>query len=172
MFRRVRFAGALRWDRLIGWKTPVLFAVAAHAGQLYGGKPYETHLAAVVKVLDDFDFDEVYRQAAWLHDVVEDTPIELAGIRLRFGDAVAAMVDSVTGLGPTRKDRNARIYAGLAACPAAAAVKLADRIANVEAAPAGSEHRMRYRREADEFEAVVRPNVPPAMWSRLERALA
>ena len=148
------------------------FAIAAHAGQLYGGKPYETHLAAVVQVLDDFGFDEPYRQAAWLHDVVEDTPIELSEIRSRFGDRVAAMVDAVTGIGPTRKDRSARIYAGLKACPAAAAVKLADRIANVEAAPAASEHRTRYRREAEEFAAVVRPNVPPAMWSRLEAALA
>ena len=148
------------------------FAIAAHAGQLYGGKPYESHLAAVVQVLDDFGFGEEYCQAAWLHDVVEDTPIELAEIRSLFGDAVAAMVDAVSGIGPTREVRNARIYGGLRACPAAAAVKLADRIANVEAAPAGSEHRARYRREADEFEAVVRPCVPPAMWSRLERALA
>jgi len=147
------------------------FAIATHAEQRYGGQPYETHLAAVVQVLCDFGYGEPYRQAGWLHDVVEDTSVPLTEIRARFGDTVAAMVDAVTGLGPTRQQRNARIYTGLRACPDAAAVKLADRIANVEAAAPGSDHIARYEREADAFEAVVRPQVPPAMWLRLERAL-
>ncbi len=147
------------------------FAIAAHAEQRYGGQPYETHLAAVVQLLCDFDYGEPYRQAGWLHDVVEDTAVPLTEIRARFGDTVAAMVDAVTGLGATRQERNARIYASLRACTDAAAVKLADRIANVEAAPAGSDHMARYVREADAFAAVVRPHVPLAMWLRLERAL-
>ncbi len=147
------------------------FAVAAHGDQRYGGEPYETHLAAVVRVLGDFGYGEAYRQAGWLHDVVEDTAVPLAEIGARFGDEVAAMVDAVTGLGATRQERNARIYAGLRACPAAAAVKLADRIANVEAAAPGSEHRARYAREAAAFAEVVRPHVPAAMWLRLEAAL-
>ena len=146
-------------------------AIAAHAEQRYGGQPYETHLAAVVQVQCDFDYGEPYRQAGWLHDVVEDTAVPLTEIRAWFGDTVAAMVDAVTGLGATRQERNARIYAGLHACPDAAAVKLADRIANVEAAAPGSDHMARYVREADAFEAVVRPHVPLAMWLRLERAL-
>jgi (p)ppGpp synthase/HD superfamily hydrolase len=147
------------------------FAIAAHAGQLYGSEPYETHLSAVVLVLRDFGFDDSYQDAGWLHDVVEDTSVPLTEIREQFGDTVAQMVDACTGLGPTRQDRNMRIYSGLRACPKAAAVKLADRIANVEAAPPGSEHRARYLREADAFAAVVRPHVPPAMWQRLEQAM-
>ncbi len=93
------------------------FAIAAHADQRYGGQPCETHLAAVVQVVCDFGYDEPYRQAGWLHDVVEDTMVPLAEIRSRFGDMVADMVDAVTGLGTTRQARNARIYAGLRACP-------------------------------------------------------
>ncbi len=119
------------------------FAIAAHADQRYGGQPYETHLAAVVQVLCDFGYDEPDRQASWLNDVVEDTIVALAQIRSRFGDMVTDLVDAVTRLGPTRQARNAWIYAGLRACPAAAAVKLADRIANVEAAPPGSDHMAR-----------------------------
>lgn len=148
------------------------FAIAAHRDQRYGDEPYETHLAAVVRVLEDFGYGETHRAAGWLHDVVEDTPVPLAEIARRFGAEVAAMVDAVTGLGATRAERNARIHAGLLACPAAAPVKLADRIANVEAAPPGSEHAERYRREAEAFAVAVRPAVPPAMWARLERALA
>lgn len=148
------------------------FAIAAHAGQFYGEKPYETHLAAVVQVLCDFGYDESYRQAGWLHDVVEDTSVPLSEIRDRFGETVAELVDAVTGLGPTRQARDARIHAGLQSCPSAAVVKLADRIANVEAALANSVHRRRYLREAEMFAQVVRPLVPPAMWRRMERALA
>ena len=44
-------------------------------------------------------------------------------------------------------------------------------LANVEAAPPGSEHAKRYRREAEACAVAVRPAVPPAMWERLERAL-
>ncbi|WP_076073103.1 HD domain-containing protein [Sphingomonas montana] len=148
------------------------FAIAAHGDQLYGGAPYETHLQAVVQVVRDFGYGDAFEQAAWLHDVVEDTAIDLAEIRERFGEEVAAMVDAVTGTGETRADQTGRIYAGLAACPAAAIVKLADRIANVEAAPMGSAHAARYRREAEAFAAVVEPRVPPTMWARLTRALA
>ena len=103
---------------------------------------------------------------------MEDTPVELAAIADRFGLEAASMVDAVTGFGATRAERNARIYAGIVREPRAAVVKLADRIANVEAARVGSDHGARYAREADAFAEVVRPHVPPAMWSRLEAALA
>lgn len=147
------------------------FAVAAHGGQLYGGRPYREHLAAVVGVLHDFGFVGAYEAAGWLHDVVEDTPVDLATVAALFGADVASMVDAVTGLGATRAERIARIYAGIMREPQAAAVKLADRITNVEAAPVGSEHGTRYVREAGAFAEVVRPHVPAAMWSRLEAAL-
>lgn len=148
------------------------FAVVAHAGQLYGGEPYETHLAAVVEILCDLGYDEVYQQAGCLHDVVDDTLVPLSEIRKRFGEAVADLVDAVTGLGPTRQLRNAHIHAGLRNCPSAAVLKLGDRIANVEAAPAGSVYRTRYLREAEMFAAMGRPLVPPAVWLRMELALA
>jgi len=129
------------------------------------------HLQAVVQVLRDFGFGAAYEQAGWLHDVVEDTAVELSEIRQRFGKDVADMVDAVTGLGATRTERNERIYAGIRACPSAAVVKIADRIANVEAAPPGSDHSARYLREADAFAAAIQPHVPPEMWARLVRGL-
>lgn len=148
------------------------FAIAAHGDQRYGDAPYRTHLAAVVRVLNDFGYVGAYEVAGWLHDVVEDTSVDLSTIAARFGPEVASMVDAVTGLGASRAERNARIYAAIAREPQAAVLKLADRIANVEAAPAGSQHGARYAREADAFAAMVRQHVPPAMWARLEAALA
>ncbi len=148
------------------------FAIAAHGDQLYGGAPYHTHLAAVVRVLHDFGYVGAYEAAGWLHDVVEDTAVDLASVAEQFGPDVASMVDAVTGLGATRAQRNARIYAGIAREPQAAVVKLADRIANVEAAVIGSRHGARYVQEADGFAKAVRTHVPPAMWARLEAALA
>ena len=54
------------------------FAVAAHGDQRYAGGPYRDHLAAVVRVLREYGYDGPYEAAGWLHDVVEDTPVELA----------------------------------------------------------------------------------------------
>lgn len=148
------------------------FAVAAHGDQLYGNEPYRTHLAAVVQILRDFGYTGSYQAAGWLHDVVEDTAIDLETIADHFGPEIAGMVDAVTGLGATRADRNERIYAGIRREPRAAIVKLADRIANVEAARVGSGQADRYVREAAAFAAVVTQHVPDGMWSRLAKALA
>lgn len=84
------------------------FAVAAHGDQRYGGGPYHIHLAAVVRVLNNFGYVGAYEAAGWLHDVVEDTDVDLATVAERFGPEVASMVDAVTGLGATRAERNAR----------------------------------------------------------------
>jgi len=147
------------------------FAIEAHGQQRYGDAPYDAHLAAVVQILSEFGYGGAYEAAGWLHDVVEDTGIVIDQVRDRFGDEVADLVDAVTGLGANRAERNARIYAGLQRCPAAAVVKLADRIANVEAAMPGSDHHRRYRREAPSFALIVEPNVPSTMWQRLLSAL-
>jgi hypothetical protein len=45
-------------------------------------------------------------------------------------------------------------------------VKLADRIANIEAAKPGDKHIEKYAREHPEFADVVRHHVPGAMWLR------
>ncbi len=87
-------------------------------------------MSAAVQVLRDRGDDDGFQEAGWLHDMVEDMSVWLTEIRQRFGDGVAAMVDACTGLRPARHNRDTRIDTGLRACPAAAAaVKLADRIA-------------------------------------------
>ena len=121
-----------------------LFATQKHVldnHQLYGSVlPYTHHTEAVAQVLFEFGFtDEVIQAAARLHDVVEDTRDRPNEVRVRdveelFGAEVAALVEAVTcEPGPNRKTRNALTYPKIrAAGERAIALKLADRIANVE----------------------------------------
>lgn len=133
------------------------FAVHAHSGQQYGDDPYTTHLTAVRLVLDRFSVtDESLRVAAWLHDTVEDTAVTRDDVVREFGEDVSALVWAVTGIGPNRKTRNADAYAKIVQIGERAAIlKLADRLANVEANQPHTKHREMYRREMPSFEQMI-----------------
>jgi (p)ppGpp synthase/HD superfamily hydrolase len=131
------------------------FAVHAHGEQLYGHEPYSVHLEAVRAVLHDFSIDGELTIAAWLHDVLEDTTTTREQIAHAFGEDVAALVEAVTGRGPNRKARRADAYAKIEALPDAVFLKLADRIANVEASKPGGRHLVMYREEQPGFEAMI-----------------
>ncbi|MFD3596623.1 HD domain-containing protein [Nocardia sp. NPDC058640] len=152
------------------------FAVAAHGDQRYGEHPYVTHLAAVRAVLRDFGYDGELAQAAWLHDVVEDTPVTADEVESRFGRAVLDLVWAVTGVGPDRKARNQNAYDKIVAHPRAVILKLADRTANAEASPPGSSWMGMYRTEHPNFKAHLGGLLPDdptvaRMWERLDRRL-
>ena len=76
------------------------FAIAAHVGQArpYTGEPYIAHPARVVGILLQYvpDAGKDLVAAAWLHDVVEDTPTRLQDIQAAFGGTVAFLVDELT----------------------------------------------------------------------------
>lgn len=152
------------------------FARTAHGEQKYGQAPYITHLAAVRAVLTDFGYDGALGAAAWLHDVVEDTPVTAEEVESRFGREVLDLVWAVTGIGPNRKARNLDAYAKIAAHPPAVVLKLADRTANAEASPPGSSWMGMYRTEHALFKAHLGdlladdPTVA-RMWERLESRL-
>lgn len=146
------------------------FAIKAHGDQKYDDGPYGVHLFDVAGVVMDFGLSNAYRKAAFLHDVLEDTPVTSDQILDIFGPEVMALVYACTGEGETRAERNLSIYEKISAYPAAAPLKLADRIANVEAATHGDRHWQRYAAEQDAFRAVIRPHVAAAMWDRLDKA--
>jgi (p)ppGpp synthase/HD superfamily hydrolase len=137
-----------------------LFATQKHVldnHQLYGTLlPYTHHLQAVELVLVRFGFgDDEIRAAAWLHDVVEDTrglknEVKVRDIEEVFGEDVGAMVSAVTSEeGENRKVRNALTYPKIRATGVrAVALKLADRIANVES---GGRMVDKYRKEHPDF---------------------
>lgn len=73
-------------------------AKEAHKGQKRkSGEPYIIHPIAVARIVaEEFELGANPIMAAFLHDVVEDTPYTLDDIRERFGDDVAFLVGVVT----------------------------------------------------------------------------
>jgi (p)ppGpp synthase/HD superfamily hydrolase len=147
------------------------FAVERHGAQQYGERPYVVHLEAVRAVLRDFGHEGPLAVAAWLHDVVEDTATTRDEVERRFGPEVAALVWAVTGVGADRKARNASAYAKIQQHPAAATLKLADRIANVEASATVPAKLEKYRSEWHGFATALSGLGDARMWPRLRRAL-
>ncbi|MGH3392141.1 MAG: HD domain-containing protein [Actinomadura sp.] len=136
-------ADPARYDPL----PPVLDRAAAAAVRWHGdqlrptGVPYLEHLleALEVQVRGAGIHDPDVLVATLLHDVVEDTAATLQEVEDEFGPRVAELVDWVTkpeddGLGRTAKRAARTAYLGrLRSAPRAAiAVKLADRVSNVQ----------------------------------------
>ncbi len=75
-------------------------ALDAHKGQMYGDKDYSYHLASVVdkckELYESCDNAENLIAVAWLHDVIEDTPVNATIIYYRIGAEIANAVVSVT----------------------------------------------------------------------------
>lgn len=112
-------------------QTARLYAIAKHANQLYGDKPYVVHLDEVYHVVLDAKLPLIYQVAAYLHDVVEDTNTPLSEIEKHFGIEIANMVDAVSGFGETRAQRQAQIKQKMMNCPSSIDLKMADRLANM-----------------------------------------
>ncbi len=154
------------------------FAAKAHEGQTYGpNEPYTAHLAAVAKIVAG---DEMAEIVAWLHDVVEDTPVTLREVGRSFGPFIAECVALLTDeQGVNRKERKAKSHAKLAKAQpqhfTALKVKVADRVANVEACVAKGNAGLlfMYRREQESFRAAAyRPGLCDDLWNRIEAAIA
>ena len=118
----------------------VTFALRFHGDQKRPtGAPYAEHLLEAVEVLvrGAGVSDPGVLCAAVLHDVVEDTPCTIGGVRAAFGDRVADMVGWVTipdaADGADKKAVKEAYLAGLTDAPDdAILVKLADRASNVQ----------------------------------------
>jgi guanosine-3',5'-bis(diphosphate) 3'-pyrophosphohydrolase len=73
------------------------FAAVAHDGQTRkSGEPFIIHPLAVATILADLRLDAATLCAALLHDVAEDTDVDLARIGKEFGAEVAGLVEGVT----------------------------------------------------------------------------
>ncbi len=64
----------------------------------YSNQPYSDHLEQVAKIVISVTDDEEMIAAAWLHDVVEDTPATLDNIEHGFGASVAQLVRDLTDI--------------------------------------------------------------------------
>jgi (p)ppGpp synthase/HD superfamily hydrolase len=71
----------------------------AHAGQIRngsGGMPYIDHPTTVAELLAENGYGEQVLAAGLLHDVVEESAIEVDEIRESFGEPIASMVAALT----------------------------------------------------------------------------
>lgn len=112
------------------------FANRHHDGQKYGEEfPYMIHLQAVVGVLMRFGITEtIILAAGWLHDVLEDTNVQYEELLTFFSqDIVNTVAPLSEPKGMTRKERHAVAYPRIRKNWRSLIVKLADRIAHLEA---------------------------------------
>lgn len=74
------------------------FARLVHFGQhrKQTGEQFVEHPIAVARLLTESGYDGPLIPAAYLHDVVEKTSVELAEVRERFGPSVAGLVDCLS----------------------------------------------------------------------------
>jgi GTP pyrophosphokinase len=74
-----------------------LFSAVHHKGQTRAsGEPYLVHPLEVANILADMRLDETSVATGLLHDVVEDTLVDLETIRSYFGPEITNLVDGLT----------------------------------------------------------------------------
>lgn len=108
-------------------------ALDAHKGQMYGDKDYSYHLASVVvkckELYESCDNAKNLIAVAWLHDIIEDTPINATMIYYRLGAEIANAVVSVTKVeGESYNDYIHRVKNNSLGLK----VKIADTLCNLE----------------------------------------
>ena len=88
----------------------IVFAVQCHAGVERRGKgfPYVVHPLEAMAIAATMTSDQEVLAAAALHDVVEDTDVTLDDLRARFGDRIAALVETESDKPGKREDWRAR----------------------------------------------------------------
>jgi len=153
------------------------FAAGAHAGQLYGDKRYVAHLEQTQNILMRFGFTQPEMLAvAWLHDTLEDCDVSVDDLAFFFGANLAVLIFAVTDEpGRSRKERKAATYPKIRKYGAdAVCLKLADRIAKVEASIQGNVSLLQmYQKEWEEFYAALYAHEDglEEMWKYLEQLL-
>lgn len=115
------------------------FARAAHESidqrRKYTGEPYIVHPVAVAELVRSVPHTPEMIAAAYLHDVVEDTPVTIEAVMAGFGPVVGELVDWLTDVSRP-DDGNRRVRKELdrqhlaRATPEAKTIKLADLIDN------------------------------------------
>ncbi len=112
-----------------------------HAGQKRrSGEPYIIHPLCVGIILADLEMDKETIAAALLHDVVEDTGMELSEVDAEFGTEIANLVDGVTKLTQLNYDKDKiemqaenlrKMFIAMAKDIRVIIIKLADRLHNL-----------------------------------------
>ncbi len=130
----------------------IAVACEAHNGQKrYSGDDYVCHPLRVATILAGLGMDTETIIAAVLHDVVEDTPLELADIEREFGSSVATLVDGVTKITKmpfsTKEEQQAenvrKMLLAMSQDVRVIIIKLADRLHNMRTSSGWYEQKRR-----------------------------
>ncbi len=160
------------------------------------GEPYITHPIAVAEILAGFHLDRDTIIAAILHDTVEDTDVTHEDLIHHYGLTVALLVDGVTKLKSTtrnkRQNKAATFHKIISATlddPRVLIIKLADRLHNMSTLDAVTEDKQRSTAEetlsfyvpfarlmglndiADYIEILCYRNLDPVMYTTMSDKL-
>jgi len=128
------------------------FADQAHKGQVRkSGEPYILHPLAVADIVLDMHLDVLSIVTALLHDVVEDTTVDLQTVREKFGETCAMLVDGLTKLEKIRfqsreeqqNENYRKMFVAMAQDIRVILIKLADRLHNMRTLKYQSEESQR-----------------------------
>src|SRR6266480_2312612 len=117
-----------------------LFSAREHKGQKRAsGESYLVHPLEVANILADMRLDEISVATGLLHDVVEDTLVELGTIREYFGEEITHLVDGLTKIAQisnvSREEQQAenvrKMVLAMVDDVRVVLVKLADRLHNM-----------------------------------------
>lgn len=177
----------------------ITLACSSHQGQFRSsGEEYVCHPLQVACILVELGMDSETIVSAILHDVVEDTPVELDDIRKQFGQEVAALVDGVTKLNKipfsTREEQQAenvrKMLLAMSQDIRVIIIKLADRLHNMRTSAAWPPqkrrdkaketmdiyaplaHRLGIRAVKEELEDLSLRILDPIAYKEIEDALA
>jgi RelA/SpoT family (p)ppGpp synthetase len=160
-------------------------AERAHAGQTRkAGGPYIQHPLAVACLLSDLGMDADTIAAGLLHDVVEDSDVDLGSLRQEFGPHVAGLVDGVTKLEQIEQEQIGRfrqengrprdeqeseslrkMFIAMAEDIRVVMIKLADRLHNMRTLePLSPERRRAFARETLEIFAPLANRLGVWQW--------
>lgn len=144
--------------------------------------PYAHHLRMVVAEVVNFkdiipliDFslqsklpctrEEILINAAWGHDLIEDTRVSYNEVAVKAGYNVANIIYALTNeKGKSRSERaNDKYYKGIRETVGASFIKMCDRIANVKhGVMTGSRMVVMYRKENEKFiDSIYSPHLEP-----------
>lgn len=143
--------------------NPEKFAVKAHGNQMYGSKPYLYHLKKVNELVIKYGGSKEEQIIAFLHDVLEDTPVTKEELSKKFGSKIAHIVDLLSN-----KSSKEETFKRIRTSREAVFVKLCDRLANVSEGTKNN----KYRKEQSLFKQILyRPGEFDNLWREIESKL-
>lgn len=154
------------------------FALRYHGDQNHGSLKIVDHLTAVTNKLkqvlreigEERHADQIIA-AGWLHDVIEDTPVNHDELVAIFGHLIADIVQALTDSdGENRMERHIKTYWRTRETKFATLVKMSDRWHNHQRSIENNESFMvMYAKEYTYFKfALYRPDMADVLWGELD----